>query len=197
MKSDVQRDTRFHGFGMKNPPPPKASIEDATLIPEATAGWFSLLTFEWLTPLLSLGYARPLEASDLYKLQDDRSAAYIADKIMASFEARRTRANEYNERLANGQVKAGWRNIIWTLRGNRADREKRWREVQGKRKASLALAMNDSVKWFVSVPFPFYLVHVFETLYCIVLVRRHLESARRHSSSHFTPRRKSYHQLRY
>lgn len=137
---------------MKNPPPPKASIEDATMIPEATAGWFSLLTFEWITPLLSLGYARPLEASDLYRLQDDRSAAYIADKILTSFEARRIRANEYNERLANGQVKAGWRNIIWTLKGNRADREKHWREVAGKRKASLALAMNDSVKWFVSVP---------------------------------------------
>lgn len=122
------------------------------MIPEATAGWFSLLTFEWITPLLSLGYARPLEASDLYRLQDDRSAAYIADKILTSFEARRIRANEYNERLANGQVKAGWRNIIWTLKGNRADREKHWREVAGKRKASLALAMNDSVKWFVSVP---------------------------------------------
>lgn len=141
----------FRGFSMKNPPPPKASTEDASLIPEANAGWLSLLTFEWMTPLISLGYARPLEASDLYQLQDDRSAAYIAEKIQASFEARQIRANEYNERLANGEVKAGWRNILWALKGNRAEREKRWREVDGKQKASLVLAMNDSVKWFVSV----------------------------------------------
>ena len=110
-----------------------------------------MLTFEWITPLLSLGYSRPLEVSDLYKLQDDHSAAHIAEKILESFEARRILANEYNECLANGNVKAGWRNIVWTLKGNRADREKHWREVGGKQKASLALAMNDSIKWFVSV----------------------------------------------
>lgn len=142
---------RLPGFGMKNPPPPKGSIDDAEMIPEATAGWFSLVTFGWITPLLYLGYARPLEASDLYKLQADRSASYIADRILASFNARQTVADEYNSRLAKGEVKAGWRIIWWTLRCNRARREKRWREIDGKRKASLALAMNDSVKWFVSI----------------------------------------------
>lgn len=120
------------------------------MLPEMTAGWMSLILFEWVTPLLSLGYSRALEAPDLYKLPDDRSAAYIAAKIEASFDARRKKANEYNERLAKGDVKAGWRVIVWTLRGKRAEREKKWREVGGKRKASLAYAMNDSVKWWVS-----------------------------------------------
>lgn len=141
---------RLPGFGIKNPPPPKTSINDAEMIPEATARWFSLVTFSWITPLLSLGYARPLEASDLYKLQDDRSASYIADRILVSFNMRQIEADEYNSRLAKGDVKAGWRIIWWILRGNRVGREKQWREIDGKRKASLVLAMNDSVKWLVS-----------------------------------------------
>lgn len=129
-------------------PPAKPSVQDAILIPEATAGWYSLLTFSWLNPLLSLGYVRPLEVSDLYKLQDDRSAAVIADRILTSFEARRARAQEYNARLANGEISAGWRHIWWFIRGNRVDREKAWREKHGKRSPSLLLALNDSVKWW-------------------------------------------------
>jgi hypothetical protein len=135
-------------FAKQTPPPPKESVHDAVIIPEATAGWFSLLTFGWMTPLLSLGYARPLEAPDLYKLQDHRSATAIADKINASFEARQKKADAYNARLASGEVKPGWRAVWWFIRGNRKEREKRWRDVTGKKKASLAYALNDSVKWW-------------------------------------------------
>jgi hypothetical protein len=129
-------------------PQPKGSLEDAELIPEATAGWFDLVTFSWISPLLSLGYARPLEATDLFKLQEDRSAAVIAKKITDSFESRRKKADEYNDRLARGKVSPGLRGIWWSLKGNRQERERHWREVTGKRKPSLILAMNDSVFWF-------------------------------------------------
>lgn len=135
-------------FSKKPPPPPKASIDDAELIPEVTAGWFSFLTFEWITGLLALGYARPLEASDLYKLQDSRSAKVIGDRISTSYEARRKRAEEYNTRLANGDVNPGLRRLWWLLRGNRTSREKQWREKDGRQRASLVLAMNDSVFWW-------------------------------------------------
>ncbi|KDQ57208.1 hypothetical protein JAAARDRAFT_35814 [Jaapia argillacea MUCL 33604] len=118
------------------------------MIPEASAGWFSLLTFQWITHLLAVGYVRPLEAPDLYKLQDNRSAAIIAEKILISFEARRTKAEAYNTRLASGEVSPGLKGLWWSLRGNREEREKKWREVDGKRKASLVFAMNDSVKWW-------------------------------------------------
>lgn len=138
-------------FVPANPPPPKTSIEDAELIPEINAGWFSIITFGWITSLLALGYARPLEASDLYRLQESRSAALIADKINKSFEDRRKKADEYNARLASGEISAGWRKLWWLLRGNRAERERQWREQDGRRKASLTLAINDSVKyWFWS-----------------------------------------------
>ena len=99
-------------------------------------------------PLLSLGYARPLEASDLYKLQDGRSSAKIAEKITKSFELRRSTAEKYNTRLANGEISPGLKGLWWSLKGNRQAREKHWREVSGRKKASLVLAMNDSVFWF-------------------------------------------------
>ncbi|KAI0783557.1 P-loop containing nucleoside triphosphate hydrolase protein [Abortiporus biennis] len=138
-------------FVPRNPPPPKGSIDDAELIPEAAAGLWSIITFGWITHLLSLGYARPLEASDLYKLQGSRSAKIIGDKINASFEARVTEAENYNTKLLNGEISPGWRRIWWTIRGNRTERETRWREKDGRRKASLVFAINDSVKyWFWS-----------------------------------------------
>ncbi|CAL1716557.1 unnamed protein product [Somion occarium] len=141
-------------FILKEVPPPKPSLDDADFLPEATAGWFSFLTFGWITYILALGYARPLEASDLYKLQDKRSAKIIGDKITASFAARVEKANEYNARLASGKIKPGWRAIWWTLQGKRVEREKHWREKAGKKRPSLVLAMNDSVKfWFWSAFF--------------------------------------------
>ncbi|KAI6165735.1 ABC transporter [Pisolithus thermaeus] len=129
------------------PPPPK-SVHDAPMTPEASAGFFSLLLFSWVTPLLSLGYARPLEAPDLYKLQDQHASNRIANLIFESFKRRCKEAQEYNARLEDGKVKPGLRAIWWVVRGHRADREKCWRERDGKRKASLILAMNDSIKWF-------------------------------------------------
>ncbi|KAJ7086114.1 ABC transporter [Mycena belliarum] len=130
------------------PPPPGGSLEDARLSPEITAAWWNIITFGWITPLLALGYARPLEATDLYKLGDDRASAVIAEKITVSFDRRHKDATEYNKRLADGEIKPGWRAVWWSLRGNKAQREKRWREVDGKRRASLVWAMNDSVKWW-------------------------------------------------
>ncbi|RDB25853.1 Oligomycin resistance ATP-dependent permease YOR1 [Hypsizygus marmoreus] len=133
----------------KAPPPPKASIDDALLIPEASANFLSLVTFGWVTPLLALGYARPLEASDLFKLQPHRGAAAIANKINASFDRRQLEAEEYNKLLANGEVRPGvWKLVKWTFGpGSRKEKETKWRLGGGRKHASLAWAMNDSVKW--------------------------------------------------
>ena len=138
----------FLHLGYRNPPPPKASLDEADIIPEANANWLSILTFEWIGPLLRLGYSRPLEATDLYKLQDYRSSGVIAEKITRSFEKRQKKAAEYNSRLANGEISPGLKGIWWSIRGQRQEREKEWREKTGKKKASLALAVNDSVFWF-------------------------------------------------
>ncbi|KAL1937459.1 hypothetical protein VTO73DRAFT_13182 [Trametes versicolor] len=132
----------------KEVPPAKESLDDAEQIPEVTAGWWNIMTFGWITPLMALGYARPLEATDLYKLQDSRAAAVVAEKITKSFEARQIAAAEYNARLENGEISPGLKGVWWSVRGNRAQREKQWREKDGRKRASLTLAMNDSVKWW-------------------------------------------------
>ncbi|KAF8150782.1 ABC transporter [Crassisporium funariophilum] len=132
----------------KPPPPPPLSIDSAPLIPEVSASLLSLITFGWITPLLSLGYARPLEAPDLWRLQPERGAAHIADHITASFERRVREAAEYNARLGRGEVRVGVRGVWWSVRGGREGREREWRERGGRRRASLVWAMNDSVKWW-------------------------------------------------
>lgn len=50
------------------PPLPREKLEDAPEIPLATASVFSKLTYQWVTPMLTLGYQRPLEATDLWKV---------------------------------------------------------------------------------------------------------------------------------
>ena len=97
---------------------------------------------------MRLGYSRPLEATDLYKLQDNRSAGAIADRIVRSFEERQRKAAEYNSRLADGQISPGLKGIWWSIKGQRQEREKEWREKTGKKKASFTMAVNDSVFWF-------------------------------------------------
>lgn len=139
--------TRVLFSGTKVAPPSPASLDDAPLIPEATANIFSLITFGWITPLLRLGFARPLEAADLWKLQTDRSSQSIAEKINASYERRVLVAKEFNERLERGEIGPGVKGIWWSIRGNRREKEKEWKEAN-KKKASLVWAMNDSVKWW-------------------------------------------------
>jgi len=97
---------------------------------------------------MRLGYSRPLGATDLYKLQDSRSSGVIAERITRSFKERQREAAEYNLRLANGEISPGIKGIWWSIRGQRQEREKEWREKTGKKKPSLTLAVNDSVLWF-------------------------------------------------
>ena len=97
---------------------------------------------------MRLGYSRPLGATDLYKLQDDRSSGIIAERITRSFKERQREATEYNSRLANGEISPGIRGTWWSIGGQRKEREKEWREKTGKKKASLTLAVNDSVFCF-------------------------------------------------
>jgi hypothetical protein len=132
-----------------DPPPPKGSINDADFIPEMTAGWFSLLTFSWMNSLMALGYARPLQASDLWKLQEHRSSEVIANAILDSFEARCRKADEFNTRLANGEIKLPLRlRLMSRLRGDGEVRLKQWVEKDGRKQPSLTLAINDSIKWW-------------------------------------------------
>jgi len=98
---------------------------------------------------MTLGYARPLEASDLWKLQDHRSAGVVAEAILSSFDARQKKADEYNARLAKGEIKPPLSlRVMSRLRRDGGERMKRWKEKDGKAQASLTWAMNDAIKWW-------------------------------------------------
>ena len=98
---------------------------------------------------MTLGYARPLEASDLWKLQDHRSAGAISESILSSFDARRKKADKYNARLADGEIKPPLSlRVMSRLRRDGEERLKRWREKDGRVEPSLTWAMNDAIKWW-------------------------------------------------
>lgn len=122
-------------------PPPK-SLDDAPLIPLTTANIFSRITFQWIQPLLNLGYARPVEAADLWKMDESRSAQNFAKRIDESFERRVREAEEYNARLDRGEIRAPLRKRIWwTLKGKRAQMEEQWQKKDGRKRANLAFAI--------------------------------------------------------
>ena len=60
---------------------------------------------------MRLGYSRPLEATDLYKLQTHRASGVIAEKIARSFEERQMNVAEYNTRLTNGEISPGLKGV--------------------------------------------------------------------------------------
>ncbi|KAG9944556.1 P-loop containing nucleoside triphosphate hydrolase protein, partial [Aureobasidium melanogenum] len=56
--------------------------------PESGANFLSLLTFQWLTDLMQVGYARPLELNDIWNVGTSRSVPVMQAKLSASFERR-------------------------------------------------------------------------------------------------------------
>ena len=64
----------------------------AAAAPEEAASALSRLTFTWLSPLMRLGYARPLEQSDLPVLASSNSAVSLARRFDAAFAAARAAA---------------------------------------------------------------------------------------------------------
>ncbi|KAH6689594.1 ABC transporter [Plectosphaerella plurivora] len=72
------------------PPVPEERIESR----EYKAGFLSLVMFQWMAPLMTAGYKRPLEQNDIWKVNPDRSADKLTDKLRASFNMRRARGDK-------------------------------------------------------------------------------------------------------
>ncbi|GKT84693.1 ABC transporter family protein [Colletotrichum tofieldiae] len=73
------------------PPVPEERIVSR----EHKAGFFSLLTFQWMAPLMSAGYKRQLEPNDIWTVNPDRAADVMTDKLKASFKKRVDRGDKY------------------------------------------------------------------------------------------------------
>ncbi|KAJ1654449.1 hypothetical protein IWQ61_005620 [Dispira simplex] len=57
--------------------------------PELQANILSVLSYWWFNPLLALGYKRPLEDADLYKLRPQDSASYVLERFYMGWEKQR------------------------------------------------------------------------------------------------------------
>ncbi|KIK99142.1 hypothetical protein PAXRUDRAFT_132675 [Paxillus rubicundulus Ve08.2h10] len=140
------------------PPPPPDSLDDARMIPLATANIFSELTFAWITDMMVLGYQRTLQASDLYKMDPTRQAGDLSEKLEAAWARRLAAAADWNEHLEKGVIHPSYlARLSFALRAIPANRvnkaltyaerrvalKKYWTQVDGRKEASLTWALND------------------------------------------------------
>lgn len=70
-------------WGPKPPVPKTRQIS-----PEYNASIFSRLTWQWMQPLMKVGYKRPLEKNDLWVVNPNRSADVLAKKLDTAFRLR-------------------------------------------------------------------------------------------------------------
>ncbi|KAL5504423.1 hypothetical protein ACEPAH_8498 [Sanghuangporus vaninii] len=159
IENAVYREKWWQLWRPKNlPPPPRASLEDAPVIPIAHASIISKLTYSWITELMVLGYQRTLQVPDLWKMDPSRESGLLSAKLDEAWSRRVHAAEEWNRRLSNGEVRASiFKRASWNIRAllpsskakgksyseRRAAFEERWRESSGVAEASIAWAMND------------------------------------------------------
>ncbi|KAK8041144.1 P-loop containing nucleoside triphosphate hydrolase protein [Apiospora phragmitis] len=65
---------------------------------EYNAGFLSRLTFQWMAPLMNVGYKRQLEPNDIWTVNPDRSAEKLTARFQESFD-RRVEKKEKNPLL--------------------------------------------------------------------------------------------------
>ncbi|KAH7132043.1 P-loop containing nucleoside triphosphate hydrolase protein [Dendryphion nanum] len=74
----------------EKPPVPK----ERTVCPEYGASPLSLLTFQWMAPLMSVGYKRPLQHNDLWLVNPTRSTDVMVSRLQTSFKLRRSQGKK-------------------------------------------------------------------------------------------------------
>ena len=76
----------------RTPPPiPKERVVSR----EYNAGLFSRLSWQWMAPIMHVGYQRPLELNDIWLVNPDREAGLLAKKLGASFKKRAANGDRY------------------------------------------------------------------------------------------------------
>ena len=73
------------------PPVPK----ERRISRESSAPFLSLLTFQWMAPLMSTGYQRTLELNDIWLVNPKRASPILSDKLRTSFQRRVARGDKY------------------------------------------------------------------------------------------------------
>ncbi|KAF9692397.1 hypothetical protein EKO04_009468 [Ascochyta lentis] len=88
-RSSIRKKKKFYKrlnplkWGPK-PPIPK----EREVCPEYTASLLSRISFQWMQPLMATGYKRPLEKTDIWAVNPDRSAEVLIERLNAAFAKR-------------------------------------------------------------------------------------------------------------
>lgn len=119
--------------------------------PEMDANWLSLISFHWLSRILSIGYTRPLQEDELYSIPDHRRANVYANKLEEAWNRRTAEAKQKNAR----PYKASYFNKLTSLssstwtRFRRKPASKQDDEKQRQFKPSLIWSLNEvTFSWF-------------------------------------------------
>ncbi|KAK0467750.1 multidrug resistance-associated ABC transporter [Desarmillaria tabescens] len=75
-------------FNPLHPPPAPPCFANDLVSPEENTTFFSRLFFQWLGPFLAVGFSRPLENEDLWRLPPKHTAGSITDDIEVNFYSR-------------------------------------------------------------------------------------------------------------
>ena len=132
-------------------PPVPSSFADASILPLVDCSFFSMVTFHWITPLMKRGYLRPVQANDLWKLDESRQCHYLSEKFLEALDRRSIDDEEWNKRLKSGEYKPSFfaLHIRWPLRHFFGLGTK-----DGYRRPGIFLALNDVFGrdyWFSAV----------------------------------------------
>jgi hypothetical protein len=112
---------------------------------------------------MHLGYQRPLQATDLWKVDESREADHLSTRFLAALKKRQQQAAAWNEALPT--AKPDWRTLVkWsttaaikrklppqyakygsdaTFAARRATLEAEWREHSGRRQGSITWALSE------------------------------------------------------
>ncbi|EJD45444.1 ATP-dependent bile acid permease [Auricularia subglabra TFB-10046 SS5] len=75
-----------------HPTPRPAGFGAGKTLPEPTTSWLQMLTLGWVTPLLIVGFTRPLQKDDLWEIDDGKKITHIADGVRERYDARAAKA---------------------------------------------------------------------------------------------------------
>ena len=68
-------------------PPPVPEVRTPSR--EQSANFFSRLTFQWISPLMSVGYQRPLEVNDVWSVNPKRGVDSMSELLVSSLKKRK------------------------------------------------------------------------------------------------------------
>lgn len=94
--------------------------------------------------MMALGSARPLQPTDLWRMDEARSAGRMSSALAAAYARRTEEAAAHNKKLLDPSTPLPRsRRILYSMLSQKERREKDYRTKWGKKRASLAWSLND------------------------------------------------------